>query len=171
MHLYELHSQDERLLAQMQIAQLICGTCAASRHRRTQQVVQRDRAATTVNRCSSVVVEHAVSAYEKRDDRAHVCLQEFERHGTEQHQVRYNHMQCFYQCLRERGFVSITQITTPTRTHTATRSRTSQRWPQEAPRWPQICIHRATADTTNIYIYIHVQPCMSPPGDADCMVN
>ena len=64
-HAHELHSQDERSLAQMQLAQLICGTSAASRHRRTQQVVQRDRAATTVNRCSSVVVEHADSAYEK----------------------------------------------------------------------------------------------------------
>ena len=65
MHLYELHSQDERLLAQMQLAQLICGTSAAPRHCRTQQVVRRDRATTTINRCSSVVVEHADSAYEK----------------------------------------------------------------------------------------------------------
>ena len=84
-HLHELHSQDERLLAQMQLAQLICGTSAASRHRRTQQGVQRDRAATTVNRFSSVVIEHSDSAYEKGDDRAHVCLQEFESHVTEHH--------------------------------------------------------------------------------------
>ena len=39
-----------------------------------------------------------------------------------------HHMQCCHQCLRERWWVSITQITTPTRRPTATGSRTSPRW-------------------------------------------
>ena len=35
-------------------------------------------------------------------------------HGTEQHPDRYNRMQCWCQCLGERWWVSITQITTIT---------------------------------------------------------
>ena len=107
---YQLHCQEKRLLAQMLLAQLICGTSAASCNRRTQQGVQRYRAATTVNRFSSIVIEHADSTYEKGDDRAPVCLQEFGRHRTEHHKVGYNHMQCCYQCYRGMECVSMKQI-------------------------------------------------------------
>ena len=42
------------------------------------------------------------------------CAWCFERHGTEQHPDRYNHMQCWCHCLGESWWVSMTQITTIT---------------------------------------------------------